>query len=300
MADVPDRHPSLDPIEPAASNLEARIEQLLLMGLDHYFAARYEQAIHVWTRVLFLDRGHARARAYIERARGALAERQRESDELLHCGLDAFDRGDADAARQFLSTAVERGAPQEEALALLGRLNRLDVAGGRIPAPASDEPSLPARHQTQASAEEAGSVRPSLAIPFALLAVVTTLVAGGLYAVTGWDRVERWVSFGQVERTAVSTRAVVAPLIVPSASEAALARAHALIGKRRLDGLTPLSQDDARAFRAALRVLEVVKIDDPIRAEADRLRADVQRALVASVKQSPPPASAPAGPRERP
>ena len=34
---------------------ESRIEQLLLAGLDQYFAGRYEQAIDVWTRVAFLD-----------------------------------------------------------------------------------------------------------------------------------------------------------------------------------------------------------------------------------------------------
>ena len=57
---------------------ESRIEELLLAGLDHYFSGQHELAISVWTRVLFLDRSHARARAYIERARGAIAERQRE------------------------------------------------------------------------------------------------------------------------------------------------------------------------------------------------------------------------------
>ena len=40
---------------------DAKIEQLLLVGLDHYFAARYELAINVWSRALFLDRSHARA-----------------------------------------------------------------------------------------------------------------------------------------------------------------------------------------------------------------------------------------------
>jgi hypothetical protein len=44
---------------------DARVEELLLGGLDHYFAGHYDLAINVWTRVLFLDRGHARARAYI-------------------------------------------------------------------------------------------------------------------------------------------------------------------------------------------------------------------------------------------
>ena len=71
---------------------DVKIEQLLLAGLDHYFNAQYEQAMDVWTRVLFLDRGHARAGAYIERARAALGERQREADELVHTGVAAFNR----------------------------------------------------------------------------------------------------------------------------------------------------------------------------------------------------------------
>src|SRR6476659_1517988 len=105
---------------------DARVEQLLLSGLDHYFAGDYERAITVWTRVLFLDHGHARARAYMERARSAIAERQRESEELLHTGVEAFGRGDIAAARGLLTSAVERGAASDEALALLDRLHRLE------------------------------------------------------------------------------------------------------------------------------------------------------------------------------
>src|SRR4249920_66525 len=89
---------------------DAKIEQLLLAGLDHYFSARYEQAINVWTRALFLDRSHARARAYIERARSALAERQRESEELLQNGVDAFGRGEGGEARRLLQAAISQGA----------------------------------------------------------------------------------------------------------------------------------------------------------------------------------------------
>src|SRR5438128_5726622 len=85
---------------------DAKIEQLLLIGLDHYFAAQYEQAINVWTRALFLDRAHPRARAYIDRARSAQAERQRESEELLQTGVDAFRRGDSDEARRLLQAAI--------------------------------------------------------------------------------------------------------------------------------------------------------------------------------------------------
>src|SRR6478672_4856280 len=104
---------------------QSRIEELLLAGLDHYFSGQHELAINVWTRVLFLDRTHARARAYIERARTAIAERQREGDELLHAGLAAFARGDAADARGLLTAAVDRGARPEEAMAALERRERI-------------------------------------------------------------------------------------------------------------------------------------------------------------------------------
>src|SRR5215204_7633458 len=96
----------------ADADRDALIERLLLAGLDHYFEGRYEQAVNVWTRVAFLERGHGRARAYIERARGALAEQQRESEELLHRGLEAFRTGDLASARELLTRAVADGGSE--------------------------------------------------------------------------------------------------------------------------------------------------------------------------------------------
>jgi cytochrome c-type biogenesis protein CcmH/NrfG len=52
--------------------------------LDEYFAGRLDHAVNVWTRVLFLDRANDRARAYIDRARRAQAEQQRETEALVH------------------------------------------------------------------------------------------------------------------------------------------------------------------------------------------------------------------------
>src|SRR5438105_13564827 len=86
---------------------EARIEELLLAGLDHYFSGRYEQAVNVWTRALFFDRSHARARAYIERARSALAERERQSEELLQRAVAALEHGRGHEARRLLQAAVD-------------------------------------------------------------------------------------------------------------------------------------------------------------------------------------------------
>ena len=88
----------------------------------------YAQAIDIWTRALFLDRNHARARAYIERARSAMAEQQRESEELLHNGVAAFERGEIEAARQMLNVAVQRGGAHDVALAFLTRIDRIHAA----------------------------------------------------------------------------------------------------------------------------------------------------------------------------
>ena len=124
---------------------ESRIEELLLAGLDHYFSGQHDLAISVWTRVLFLDRSHARARAYIERARGAIAERQREGEELLQTGAAAFSRGDTEDARRLLRSALDRGARPEEALAMLERL-RPPLACGARPRPlAVRSPAPPLR-----------------------------------------------------------------------------------------------------------------------------------------------------------
>ena len=98
---------------------QSRIEQLLVSGLDEYFAGRLDHAINVWTRVLFLDRTSDRARAYIDRARRAQAEKQRETEALVHQGLQAFDAGEVEQARTLLTSALEHGAPHEQTLPVL-------------------------------------------------------------------------------------------------------------------------------------------------------------------------------------
>ena len=136
MTTDPLRTESPDPIDAAsAADRDARIEQLLLAGLDHYFAGQYDHAINVWTRALFFDRSHARARAYIERARRAQAERQRESEELLHNGTVAYRSGNVIEARRLLQAALDAGAPLELAFPMLERLNQIE------PMPALTSPS---------------------------------------------------------------------------------------------------------------------------------------------------------------
>jgi tetratricopeptide (TPR) repeat protein len=246
---------------------EAKIESLLLTGLDHYFASNYAQAIDVWTRALFLDRGHARARAYIDRARTALAEQQRESEELLHSGVAAFERGEMDAARRLLNAAVQRGGAHDVALAFLTRIDRISAAAPLAATAASTPvrtPALPAK---------APARTPGSKLLKSLLAVA---VAGTIaYALVSWDDVRRLMpSVRPASETGLAPRPAQEPLIVPRGSETAMDRARALFDSGRLHD--------------ALRALELIRPVDPLRGDADRLKAAIQRELVAD---EPPPAA---------
>jgi hypothetical protein len=247
---------------------DARVEDLLLAGLDHYFAGHYDLAISVWTRVLFLNHGHARARAYIERARTAIAERQREGDELLHTGVEAFGRGDGPAARQLLTSAVERGAANEEALALLERIDRLEMAMGPRHHAAESPPAANVTIREPRIVPVAG--RPHRARWIALGVCTGALIAAA--AVSVWLDGGEWSPFESTAAPAASMAPNDYPLPVPSASEAAIARARALYA-------------DGRS-RDALAALHGIRPGDPRRAEADKLRAAIQRDLLAAARAS--------------
>ena len=249
---------------------DAKIEQLLLVGLDHYFAGQYEHAINVWTRALFLDRSHARARAYIERARSALAEGQRESEELLQTGVAAFQRGDGDEARRLLRLAIDRGAPSEEALALLDRLDRLATTSPRI---SSRQPTraLP----TSAAVEVAGASR-SIATRAAAAVMAVAVVALAAYAAASPDRIDWRALLALQDAPTATLAAPVARDIMPPPprrGEMSLTRAKSLAAAGHL--------------RDALAALDGVRPTDPERGDADRLRADIQRQLVALVSLPP-------------
>jgi tetratricopeptide (TPR) repeat protein len=257
---------------------DAKIEQLLLAGLDHYFASQYEQAINIWTRALFFDRNHARARAYIERARRAQAERQRESEELLHNGVTAYRRGDGREARRLLQAALDAGAPFEDAFPMLDRLNQLEAATSQ---PAALRIRNLAHTPTGAVADD---IRPrstqALALGFALLAV---LAVGAYVVVSSRGEWRPWSSLAGKQATSTAAPAVrEMTFSVPTAGEMALAGARSRMSRGDL--------------HAALSTLERVRPTDPLKGEADRLRADVQRQLLRRASEGvPDPAAGDSG-----
>jgi tetratricopeptide (TPR) repeat protein len=250
----------------------ARIEQLLLSGLDHYFGGRYEQAINIWTRVAFLERGHGRARAYIERARGALAERQRESEELTHNGIAAYEAGDLQTARELLTRAVEQGGGNETALLFLQRLSRLDVVSSGTPRSHETVPNRP-RAPRREQPHKTGSGTGSWIATIAACVIVVGLVVVSALAVRSW-LVELPVTAPQGE----PARAEALPIVRVSDTRVTRAREMATSGR---------SHD-------ALALLNEIDLADPLRGEADRLTADIQRGLLGGAAAATP-STAPVG-----
>jgi hypothetical protein len=251
--------PAVSPETPDRDR-DARVEELLLTGLDHYFSGQHDLAVNVWTRVLFLDRGHARARAYIERARSAIAERQREGEELLHTGVAAFQRGDQMTARALLKSAVERGAGGEEAMALLQRLDRLEANVQQIET--ARLPGHGGQDFVAAPSEGGGRTR----LTWIIAGVVGGVLLAALTLVAIGDRGADWLGLSRDIRMPPPARPE-EPLPVPAVSELSIARARALRARGHL--------------REALTALESIRYGDRFRAEADELRGVIQQELLA-------------------
>jgi hypothetical protein len=248
-------------LEPPAredAERDARTEALLVEGLDRYFSGRYEDAIHLWTRVLFLDRSHARARAYIDRARTALAERQRKTDELLQRAGDRLSAGRADEARALLGEAVAVGADEERAGELRIRLERLErasrgVASGARPVAVVDAVPI------QATAPRRRTV--------VLAGLAGTIAAGILVSMVLDPALRERLGFGRDARHLAAVGAT-APVPVLSAAEVALIRARTLYARGRL--------------AEALQALGRVGADSAQREDADKLRVEIQQTLLAT------------------
>jgi hypothetical protein len=254
---------------------DARIEHLLVTGLDHYFAGEFEAAINLWTRVLFLDRNHDRARAYIDRARSAQAEQHRVSEALVHQGLEAFDRGEVVRARALLSDALDQGASHDLALGVLGRIDRLDVGQTRSPAeppPTARRPVLPRKRPSETPGADR---RLGAGTWIGLVSVVTLVGAVALYYDTPLNLASFWPAAPVADRPFTAT-VTPAPLPVPLPAETYLRESRALFAGGKL--------------RDALRSVDRVPIGDSLRQDADRLRGEIQRELlaVASAEGSSP------------
>jgi hypothetical protein len=216
-----------------------RIEQLLTAGLDEYFAGRYDGAVQVWSRVFFLDRTNARARAYIERARSAVAERQRVAE--------ATAAALADPQRGWSESRAHETRPMTEAGVFV-------VSGALVARLAPPQPVEAAPAPYPDPAVSAASRRSGIAHALLVAAAGVLLFVAG-YTVAARDRLAEFV-------TGVSSPR--GPAAKAGSAEVALHDAEQAFDARRYD--------DAR------RALARIPAGDPLRPAADALVARIQRA----------------------
>ncbi|MFI5177161.1 MAG: hypothetical protein ACHQO8_01270 [Vicinamibacterales bacterium] len=244
-----------------AADRDSRTEALLVEGLDRYFAGQYEDAIHIWTRVLFLDRSHARARAYIDRARTTLAERHRQSEEMLQASHELLEQGRTEAARHLLTEAVAKTGDDEKAAALrvkLERLERLERANER-----RSRGSAGAR---RAEAPILGWQWPRQSRPVLVLFGAAALGLALIVVATN-PGAQDWLGMRspgeQLSPPAIASKWPSAL----SSSDVALVRARNLFSRGRL--------------AEALQALDRVSQESAARAAADELRVEIEQMLLA-------------------
>jgi tetratricopeptide (TPR) repeat protein len=261
----------LDAPNSEAALRDSRTEALLVEGLDKYFAGHYEAAIHLWTRVLFLDRTHARARAYIDRARTTLAERQRQGEEMLQASHELLEQGRTADARHLLTEAVATSGDDDRASALrvkLERQERIDRAdrdvraGGRR---ASDK--LRTRlAETPIAWRAPAAARGWLVLTLGALAVALVALATNA-------PVPEWLgSRSPSDQLAVTSTESRWPPVLSSA-DVALVRARNLYNRGRL--------------AEALQALDRIDERSPQRSAADNLRIDIEQLLLAGGPDHP-------------
>jgi hypothetical protein len=189
-----------------------------------------------------------------------MAEQQRESEELLHNGVAAFERGEIEAARQMLNAAVQRGGAHDVALAFLNRIDRISAAMPASPAPVAAPSRSPFRPRTETTGRPAS--------PWLYGLTVTLVVAAVVVTIGSWDALRALMpALGNTTEDGLApVKLIEEPLIVPRSSETALDRARSLFASGRLYD--------------ALRAVDLVRPTDPLRGDADKLKAEIQRQLL--------------------
>jgi hypothetical protein len=185
-------------------------------------------------------------------------------------------------ARQLVADALDRGASRDDAQGMLERIERLGI-GQTAPARRRRSLPLPAPDPDArlAAASQTGlrRVRGRMAAVLLLVAALGVLAVGLL----GFTVPESWTLAGLSTASSGPSSTVVSttpePLPVPRASEAFLSRGRALLATGRL--------------RDALDQIDRIPIGDPLRADADRLRAAVQRELLAVAAAEQPATATP-------
>ncbi len=252
-------------------------DELFRQGENLYALGMYQQAIHVWTRILFLEREDTRAKSAIERAKRAVSERQRELDVELAAAAELLDTGDIEAAasgvRHVLSIDPRYAEGHQLAERIAARNRRNDVTPTNAVVDEDASESLPFKKRvlllrvsrnSSPSLHPRGNASSNKMAGFKMagfgLGVILVFASGALYLHLNWESI---VSDG-----AFVTGSALAPggagpsdASVPGASELRYYNGARLYAKGRyreaLAELSLVGRDDAVFERARSLILRI-------------------------------------------
>lgn len=204
-------HPgsSLDLADPqevsSPARLEPKIDELMRQGDRLVRSGRYQQAIHVWTRILFLDRGSYAARDAIEKAKRMLAERQREIDVMVLDAAQFHRDGDRHKAKKLLDHVLSIDPRHTEGQSLWEKLDSLERRGENslsLNAEPEMEPSPRPRRRAGKGVVTRARSKPELPLKMTafLFCALCLLALGGLYLHLNWDFLVRDSAFASSPR----------------------------------------------------------------------------------------------------
>jgi tetratricopeptide (TPR) repeat protein len=141
----------IDDRQQQSPDASSRSSELFRQAEELFRSGHYHRAIHVWTRILFIDRGNSEAKLRIERAKEALAERQRSLDAEIAEATALFDGGEIDGARARVRSVLELDSGHGEASALAAAIDLLDRRSEppfETPRPAGEDQAAAAPEKT--------------------------------------------------------------------------------------------------------------------------------------------------------
>ena len=180
---------------------------------------------------------------------------------MLQESHDLLERGHTDAARHLLSEAVAETGDDERASAVRAKLERLERAAVGTNRIRADVP-LPAVLDAWVSPRRS-RVLLGLGLIAAAAVVAAVVLSPAVRNLVSTDN--------SADTLAVRRGSVAIPVL--SSADVALVRARTLYGRGRL--------------AEALQALDRIGVESAVRAEADQLRVEIQRLLLASGQDRP-------------
>jgi tetratricopeptide (TPR) repeat protein len=196
----PQKSSSVDTADPESPirdlGEDEKTDDLLRQGKELLRTGRYQQAIHVWTRILFLDRGNSVAREAIEKAKRALAERQRELDALVAEAASEVHGGKRVKAKRLLARVLTKDPGHAEGRSLWEKIETSELRGetpANVPTlatgPVDESSRLRRRNGVQQNVAKPKHTRSASPLKMAafLFCAFCLLALGGLYLHLNWE-----------------------------------------------------------------------------------------------------------------